>query len=43
MGENEDARAGVLVVLSTDTDTFAFAADASLDAYEGDEDYKGPL
>jgi len=41
LGENEDARAGALVAFSTDTDTFAFAADAQLDAYEGDEDYKG--
>jgi hypothetical protein len=41
LGANEDARVGVIVVFSTDTDTFAFAADAALDAYEGDEDYKG--
>ena len=41
LGANEDSRAGVLVVFWTDTDTFAFAADATLDSYEGDKDYQG--
>ena len=41
LGANEDSRAGVLVAFSTDAFTFAFAADAALDSYEGEEGYKG--
>lgn len=33
-GANEDTRFGTLVVFSTDTDTFAFAADVWADAFE---------
>lgn len=42
-GENEDARIGVIVALSTDTDSFAFIADAALDAYNGDDGYRGKI
>lgn len=39
-GENEDAREGVLVCFSTDTDTFFMAVDAAADAWEGETGYK---